>query len=192
MEEGEVQGVHPLLKEQTLQHVLNMCPYALNMRRYNHRHDAVLEVIYQFLTSHLPPQLHSTADLPNVAYSFPMDITPTDSRPDMVIWDDTDTVFLIEPTVPFDTNVEEAKRRKEDKYENLWQECAQKKKNTSLITVEVGSRGFLEPETLRHLYEICNRRIEAGIKRKFEEDLCKAAIKGSYEVWCKRNWRDPN
>ena len=121
-----------------------------------------------------------------------MDITPTDSRPDIVVWDDADTAFLIELTVPFDTNVEEAKRRKEDKYENLRQECARKKKNTFLITVEVGSRGFLEPETVQHLYKICNRRIEAGTRRRFEEDLCKAAIKGSYEVWCRRNWKDPN
>ena len=41
-------------ERQTLLHVLNNCPEALNMRRYNERHDAVLEVISKFMAKSLP------------------------------------------------------------------------------------------------------------------------------------------
>ena len=81
------------------------------MRRYNHRHDAVLKTIYDFLTNHLPPQFQSTADLPDQIYSFPMNITPTECRSDIVVWDNKETMFLIELTVPFETNLEGARER---------------------------------------------------------------------------------
>ena len=36
-------------KDQSLLHVLNGCETALHLRRYNARHDSVLEAIYEFL-----------------------------------------------------------------------------------------------------------------------------------------------
>ena len=178
-------------EEQTLQHVLNMCTYALNMRRYNQRHDAVLKTIYNFLTNHLPPQFQSTADLPDQIYSFPMDIAPTEYRPDIVVWDNKDAMFLIELTVPFETNLEEARERKQAKYADLLKECRWKS-NASLITVQVGARGYLDQESLHNLYQMLGGRVQSETKRKFEEDLTRAAVRGSYEVWTMRNWKDPN
>ena len=129
-------------KEQTLQHVLSTCTYALNMSRYNHRHDAVLKTIYNFLINHLPLQFQSTADLPDQIYSFPIDITPTECRPDIVVLDNKEAMFLIELTVPFETNLEGARERKQAKYADLLKECRQKS-YASLITVQVGARGYI-------------------------------------------------
>ena len=52
-------------ERQTLLHVLNACPYALNRRRYNNRHDAILMHIRDFLAGQLSPSQSITADLPN-------------------------------------------------------------------------------------------------------------------------------
>jgi len=51
-------------RRQTLLHVLNNCPRALNLRRYNERHDAALEVISKFMAESLPDVYKLLADLP--------------------------------------------------------------------------------------------------------------------------------
>ena len=84
---------------QTLLHVLNNCPVALQNRRYNHRHDAVLEKLHQFVTGHITPQQQVTVDLPDQSYSFPVTFAATDSRPDMVIWSQS-SIQLIKLTIP--------------------------------------------------------------------------------------------
>ena len=85
-------------QQQSLLHVLNACPYALEKRRYNDRYDGILESIYIFLKKLLPPSQNVTADLPSLQYS-PHQIARTDSRPDLVVWDQS-TITIIELTVP--------------------------------------------------------------------------------------------
>ena len=59
-------GKHALL------HALNNCPEALNMRRYNERHDAVLEVISKFMVKSLLEDYQLMADFPQFQpYVFP-------------------------------------------------------------------------------------------------------------------------
>jgi len=41
-------------QRQTLQHVLNHCSVALELRRYNTRHDSVLDVTHTLVSSNLP------------------------------------------------------------------------------------------------------------------------------------------
>ena len=71
---------------QTLLHVLCSCPVALQLRRFNVRHDQVLRVIFNFLTEHLPPAHSIIADLHDEPlFTFPPHIASTDLRPDIVI-----------------------------------------------------------------------------------------------------------
>ena len=52
----------------------------------------------------------------------------------------------------------------------------------------VGSRGFLD---LRGLGKLKNlRQPQAGEWKKFLSDICRAAISGSHQIWCTRNWKD--
>lgn len=73
--------VCPLCKAepQTLIHVLNACKTALDGRRYNARHDAVLAELYSTITQNLPQGTHSIADLES-DYTFPPHIASTDLR----------------------------------------------------------------------------------------------------------------
>ena len=50
-------------QHQTLHHVLNHCPVALELRKYRHRHDAVLKVIDAIVQTHLTPLQQMIADL---------------------------------------------------------------------------------------------------------------------------------
>ena len=102
-------------------HVLNNCPRALNLRRYNERHDAALEVISKFMAESLPDEYQLLADLPqSQPYVFPPHIVTTDQRPDIVVWSNTaQGVWVIELTVCFETGYEEARIRKTDRYTDL-------------------------------------------------------------------------
>ena len=61
------------------------CQVALDLRRYNVRHDAVLEVIDQFVRENCPPDIEAITDLPAYDYTFPTCIAATDLRPDVVL-----------------------------------------------------------------------------------------------------------
>ena len=170
-------------QHQYLPHVLNSCQKALGLGRYSARHDAVLAVIFDFCKSHLPSEMHITADLPG-QYNFPQDIATTDQRPDIVIWSTT-TIHLVELTVPFETNIQDAAERKIQRYEVLRNACS-RSHHTTIITLEVGSRGFLCMEGFQKLYGLL--RTKAKDRLSFELDVIRHVITCSYDIWCKRNW----
>ena len=120
-------------ERQTLQHVLNHCSTALEKRRYNRRHDDILASLYSFVTSHLRPGDHVTADLPDVEYCFPQDVAITDRRPDLVIWSES-SICLVELTIPFEVGIDAAAKRKQAKYEDLLAMCATSHSRACLTT----------------------------------------------------------
>ena len=176
----------PLCRErQTLIHTLNNCEVALGQRRYNERHDEVLRSIANAVKKKLPTTTNFTADL-ETTYCFPLHIAATDLRPDMVWWDDSQKqLWLAELTVCFETSFEEARERKETKYSELVAAIEQAGYNTSLITLEVGSRGVPHLPgftTLAHELAISQRDLSSLLHQ-----CCQAAITGSYKIWCARN-----
>ena len=168
---------------QSLAHILNSCQKALELRRYNTRHDDVLSVIFKFAKNHMLPEFQITADLPGT-YSFPQDIAATDQRPDIVLWS-SKAVYLMELSVPFETNMAAATARKALRYEDLRLACS-RTHHTTVITLEVGSRGYLGMEGLQELYQLL--RPKAKDRRAFEVDIIRHVIAASYDIWCKRNW----
>ena len=177
----------PLCREdsQNLIHVLNSCRVALELRRYNERHDSVLTVLYDTITQHLPTTSSCTVDLAN-QYSFPSHIVTTELRPDIVWWDDTNkSVCLVELTVCFDTLLHEAADRKESKYLELLSTIKEAGYRATLVTVEVGSRGLpniLGFEKLKHELKLTSTQTS-----DFMVEAAKKAIMGSFSIWCRRN-----
>ena len=90
----------PLCGErQTLVHTLNNCKVALDQRRYNKCHDEVLQAIASTVTEKLPSTTSFTTDLGDT-YQYPLHITPTTLRPDILWWDDGQKqLVIIELTV---------------------------------------------------------------------------------------------
>ena len=77
----------------------------------------------------------------------------TGSRLDLVIWSkDQASIHLVELTVPFETTMEDAVTRERARYSELLQECSRTAKVATLITIEVGSRSFLNLESFQDLY----------------------------------------
>ena len=129
------------------------------------------------------------ADLPGVAYIFSPNVAQTEEKPDIVLWND-ETVHLVELTVPFETGIVETADRKQKKYSPLVACCRENSFRTNLVTVEVGSRGFLHRHSLHGLYNL----VKAPHKDKLalEEEMIRRAISGSFRIWCLRNWQHPD
>ena len=174
---------------QTLLHVLNHCQVALELRRYNQRHDNILRVIVESLQNQCQPEYKITADLPNTSYNFPPTAASTDLRPDLVVWNDSQRVLVLaELTVCFETNFEDASQRKRNKYQDLLETCQASGYTTHLITLEVGSRGFVNFSGFQRFLKFFS------FSRKDTLSLLKSvareAIIQSHRIWTSRNTTD--
>ena len=110
----------------------------------------------------------------------------TDLRPDIVWWDDPQkSLMLAELTISYETNFEVAAERKKEKYEELVTGACNAGYETGLITLEVGSRGVINPAGFQHLKTILN--ITTSKMTKLMVELCKQTIQSSYTIWCCRN-----
>ena len=137
---------------QSLLHILNNCQVDMDLRRYSERHDSVLKTFGDFIKSSLPPLYSVTIDHPTDTYSFPHHITPTNLRPDIVWWGERQReLWLFELTISYETLMAEARERKRAKYQDLVEAGRAAGYKTELITVEVGSRGMLDPSDLEPL-----------------------------------------
>ena len=85
-------------------YVLNNCSVALQLRRYNKRHDAVLKSLSDFISSNLPPNFQLTADLPKSKYNPPPCIKLGDLRPDIIYLSESQkAVVIVELIICYDT-----------------------------------------------------------------------------------------
>ena len=170
---------------QSLKHVLNKCDEALRQHRFDPRHDAVLSVIHAFLVKHTT-DLTILADLPGVNYAFPSHIAATNERPDIVLWNDkSHTITMIELTIPFEDNFVDAHHRKSNRYHDLLQLCIKNNYHAQLYTIQVGSRGVIDLASLSCLADLCKPKQK--LWHNLLVDLSRAAITGSFVIWCSRN-----
>jgi hypothetical protein len=176
----------PLCGErQSLIHVLNCCNVARDLRRYNARHDEVLQAVVDTIRIKLKPTSSLSADL-GEDYSFPTHIVPTDLKPDIACWDDSKKVMtLVELTIPFETSFDGAVQRKELKYEELVVQARLKGYDAALVTLEVGSRGvpnMVGFVSLQHRFALTQRECHSLLTNA----ICKV-VKGSFAIWTNRN-----
>ena len=112
---------------------------------------------------------------------FPQHISVTTLRPDMVMWSDaSQQVHLIELTVPWEDNLEEAYERKKLKYDALRDECVRKGWSCNVLPVEMGYRGYIGRSLSAYLRNI-------GLKGKTHKSTTKeleaAAETASSWIW---------
>lgn len=121
---------------------------------------------------------------------FPPEIFSTNQRPDIVIWSiKTKKVLLVELTVPCDENIETAQIRKTGRYTQLSSDINSTTDwNSTIITIEVGARGFVA-RTMSSFF----RRI--GFSTHSASALCKSislvTARCSHHIWLHRdnkNW----
>ena len=174
-------------KNQSLLHVLNNCMVARDLRRYNVRHDGVLKEIAAAIKPYLSPTSSLSIDIQGT-YEFPLHIVSTDLRPDIVWWDTSNrSMCLAELTVCFESNFEDAEIRKTAKYTDLIDQATNNGYNTTLLALQVGSRGIPHYRSFSKLASVLH--MSTRDFTNLLQRVAKAAISGSFTIWCSRNRR---
>ena len=95
----------------------------LEQGRYSWRHDSILNELYNFWKPLLNENEEMFCDLPgnHVGIStLPTSVLITSLRPDLVIVNESEKdITILELTVPFGSNIENANSRTLDKYDQL-------------------------------------------------------------------------
>ncbi len=107
--------------------------------------------------------------------TVPTDIVITNQRPDIVIVNrDSNDITLIELTIPFYTNIENAHERKKDRYDQLVSEINNTNYDSKLYTIEIGSNGLINKDNCDKLFEIAKASVtwtfDTVSNRKFKFD----------------------
>ena len=147
----------------TTNHILNCCPEALSQNRYTWRHDSVLLCLIEFLKSNLDHDHTIYADLPglraldNPPLTIPPSVIPTSARPDIFIKNNSE-IHILELTIPMNTSngLKAARSRKQSKqiYISLVNDLITKGYSVNYDTIEIGSLGHFERDSISALHSI--------------------------------------
>ena len=115
---------------------------------------------------------------------FPIHITSSRLRPDIVLFSDsTKQVVLLELTVPWEENMEEAFERKLGKYQELLDNCRVNGWRTYCFPVEIGCRGFAGQSMIRALTRL---GITGQKRRKAIQLILDTVEKATRWIWINR------
>jgi len=114
-------------------------------------------------------------------YTFPLTAAATAQRPDIAVWSEsTKQLVLLELTVPNETRVVQSSQLKQTRYKGLVDECS-RTFTTTLLTAEVGTRGFVASRTQQALQQL-------GIwSSELHKDLSNSALRGSHAIYLNRD-----
>ena len=117
------------------------------------------------------PQIY--ADLPGYLSStdstIPSHILPTSQRPDLVLLFPNRKIYIIELTIPFESNLDNAHTRKHDRYASLISDLRFSSYHTRFFSLEVGSRGFLSDSNYSVLKSILPA--QCSVSPRYVSDL---------------------
>ena len=115
------------------------------------------------------------------ANPLPHHIVRSQQRPDIVLWAESlKRIILVELTVPWVENMEEAYERKMDRYESLRAEYEERGWSCHVTPIEVGCRGFLGRTTSAYLTKL---GLRSQARKKATQRLQAAAEKASSWIW---------
>ena len=90
---------------------------------------------------------------------------------------------LLELTVCFEENFSASSSGKKSKYKELIQQCQSSGWETSLLMLQVGSRGLVDNLSFDHLIKFIGAD-HHEVQQLFR-DMCRLSIATSFVIWCK-------
>ena len=140
----------------------------------------VLKSVSDFISSNLPPDFQLTADLPKSKYNPPPCIKLGDLRPDIIYWSES-PVVIVELIICYDTLYSSAHERKKVKYKDLLHYPQTLGYKANLITIEIGSRGFISINTIKSLISLTPGQKQQTIG--LIKVLIKTVITESFDIY---------
>ena len=175
---------------ESLLHVVSGCKSYLEEGRYTWRHNSALHFVASTLQIVRNSSLY--ADLPG--FLSPCIITGDQLRPDMLLSIGKTTLYMIELTVGFETNLNSNAERKHEKYHRLTRDLSSDFHNIKFINLSLSALGIFgkscEPfiDTCKEL-EFDKQHTDFIVRK-----LSTIIIRSTYYIFCMRNkpWTNPD
>ncbi|CAB3985277.1 Hypothetical predicted protein [Paramuricea clavata] len=175
------------LAPETLLHVIAGCQSYLE--RFTWRHDSVLNFLATSLQTVSGSHLY--VDLPG--YKSPSIITGDTYRPDLLLSTSTGTLYIVELTVGFESNLQKNVERKKLKYKELIREQNEHFNSVKFVNLSISSLGVFCKECSTFI-EMLN---DFGFQKQHQNycirRMTTIAIRRTYYIFCCRNkeWMNP-
>ena len=85
--------------------------------------------------------------------------------------------------------MDSAVARKTEHYSELLGACRDAGYKDNLLTLEIGSRGFVHTASFDTLYQSFPATKAKQVA--LEREVVRMCLLQSFRVWCKRNWKEP-
>ena len=126
---------------------------------------------------------------------LPDDVVPTSERPDIVLVNRNKKEIIIgELTVPFEPNIDKARKRKVDKYASLSSDIEEKGYKCTLICFEIGSRGLITKGNKQNISSLLRAPGQPVKIKPHINSVSKLSIIASYIIYNARTeptWTKP-
>ena len=177
------------LHPETLQHVVSSCKSCLEDGRYTWHHNSVLLHIANSFSSLQRCRLF--VDLPS--FPSPSLITGDSLRPDLALISPDNTLYILELTVGFETNIEVNNKRKAIKYGPLIQDLRSQYRTITFINLSMSALGIYEASSDTILNMMNDLGIAKSVQISIIKKIMNIAVRSTYYIFCRRNkaWTDP-
>ena len=175
-------------QSESLLHVVAGCKSYLEEGRYTWRHDSVLLFLSKMFAKAKDIQLFADLD----DFDSPCMITGHSLRPDMLIIFNQ-TLYIIELTVGFESNVNSNSLRKMRKYSELVDTFSRKYDAVKFVNVSMGTLGMLG--TSCDTFNAMLNEVGTTQSQKYYvlKSMTNITIRCTYYIFCMRDkpWNDP-
>ena len=177
------------LNPETLQHIVSSCNSYLADGRYTWRHNSVLLFLARSFSSLQNCLLY--ADLP--FFSSPSLITGDSLRPDLVLISPDNTLYLLELTVGFETNIEKNSIRKATKYKPLLRDLNSSYRRVHFINLSMSALGIFESSSDSIVTMMDYLGFDKNRRSQIIKKIINISVRCTYYIFCRRNkpWTNP-
>ena len=146
-----------------------------------------------FLASSLQCLNHCTFYVDLTQYLSPSLITGDDLRPDMLILT-SNTLYVVELSVGFETNLNNNASRKFEKYRYLLHDLESKYRRVKFANLSISSLGIFGQSCNSFIQMCTDLAINTGHTKYIITKLTSIIIRTTYYIFCMRNkpWTNPD
>ena len=176
------------LGPESLLHVVAGCQCYLD--RFTWRHNSILNFLANTLQTVNGSSLY--ADVPG--FKSPSIITGDAYRPDLLLSLSNGSLYVVELTVGYETNLENNVKRKKAKYRELVRQLDENFNEVNFVNLSMSSLGICAQECSTFLEMLGNVGLDKNYQTYCIRKMMTIAIRSTYYIFCCRNkeWESPN
>ena len=167
------------LQAESLQHVVSSCNSYLDEGRYICRHNSVLLFLAKTFSSFSDCLLY--ADLPS--FLSPSIITGDSLRPDLVLISNNSTLYILELTLGFESNIQINSDRKASKYSSLLLDLNHAYSDVKFINLSMSTLGIKGTSSESLLLMFDDLKLDKTAQKYVMKKVMNIAIRCCYYIF---------